>query len=210
MINLYIIDDHPLVASGIAKLVERKEGFRVIGISNDPVEGLNKVMILRPDIVFVDLEMPKMNGLDLAETLLKKDIKVKIVLLTMHFNQAVIRKATNLKLNGFIPKQAAEEEFEECLDTLESGHDYFSTNAQELLHSKALKIEKTGLNKTQLLTNREREILSMIVNGASTKEIADKLFIAVRTVETHRKAILTKLDVNNVAGMVRIAVKEGL
>lgn len=209
MKKVVVVDDHPLVAAGIAKLFEGLKGYVVIGVFNHPSEALQKIIPLRPDIVMVDLEMPIINGFELIELIRSKGLETKFVLLTIYLNQAVVKKAMEIRVDGYLPKQAKAYELKACLESIKEGNQYFSQKALEVMAKPAKKIEKTGLKKTQLLTNREREILQLIVNGDSTKRIAEKLFIAVRTVETHRKSILEKLEVNNVAGMVRIAVKEG-
>jgi DNA-binding NarL/FixJ family response regulator len=210
MKQIIIVDDHPLVASGIARLFEGHESLEVIGIYQDPYESLEKIKILQPDIVLVDLEMPVLNGLELIERIRKEGLNVKTIILTMHLNQSVIKKVMEMNVDGYLPKQADEYEFEACLQAVSQGNRYYSQKAMEILAATAQKIEKTGLQKTQKLTKREKEVLKQIVLGQSTKAIAEKLFIAVRTVETHRKAIMEKLEVNNVAGMVRIAMKEGV
>lgn len=128
----------------------------------------------------------------------------------MHLNQAVVRKVMDQKLDGYLPKNADEAEVKACLRTIQSGNNYYSAKAMQVLVSEAQELISTGLKKSQCLSKREREVLVMIAQGLATREIADQLFIAIRTVETHRKAILEKLGVNNVAGMVRIAVQEGL
>ncbi len=113
-------------------------------------------------------------------------------------------------VDGYLPKNADEFEFIQCVETVSKGRKYYSQKAMETLVNGAKEIEQTGLKKTQELTKRELEILKLVAEGFSTKEISEQLFIAVRTTETHRKALMTKLEVNNVAGLVRIAVQEGI
>lgn len=210
MKKIIIVDDHQLVATGIARLFDDHAHFKVIGIFEDPYEAFKKIKILLPDILLVDLEMPVINGLELVDMIRKEGLEMKTVLLTMHLNQSVIRKVMEMGIDGYLPKQAKEYEFEACLTAVSQGQRYYSQKAMEVLAKPAQKIEQTGLDKTQVLTKREREILKLIATGESSKSISEQLFIAVRTVETHRKSILEKLEVNNVAGMVRIAMKEGL
>ncbi|MEM6298047.1 MAG: response regulator transcription factor [Bacteroidota bacterium] len=210
MKKIIIVDDHLLVCQGIAQLVDRIPDFEVISTYTDPCEALQKIKILQPDLLLVDLEMPKLNGLELVERLRQEGTSIKVILLTMHFNQSVIKKAIDMKIDGYLPKQAEVKEFRACLDTVFNGDIYFSNKAREILAKPTQKIEKTGLKKTQSLTKREREILRLIAQGEPTKSIADQLNIAKSTVDSHRKAILEKLAVSNMAGMVRIAVQEGV
>ncbi|MEO9475493.1 MAG: response regulator transcription factor [Cyclobacteriaceae bacterium] len=208
--SIIIVDDHHLVAQGIARFYENDPDFEVVTIFEDPHEALGKIPMLKPDIVLTDLDMPGLNGLELVQKLSMLRPAIKFVLLTMHLNQEVIKKVLEMKLDGYLPKNADEEEFKLCLAQVSQGKTYYSQKAIAALSNQATELQKTGINKTQSLSARETEVLTLIAEGLSTREIAEKLFIAVRTVETHRKAILEKLGVNNVAGMVRIAVQEGL
>lgn len=208
--SIVMIDDHHLVAKGIARFFESDPHFEVISVMGDPKEAVEKIPILKPDIVLTDLDMPGLNGLELVQQLSDLRPVTKFILLTMHLNQEVIKKVLEMKLDGYLPKNADEDEFQLCLHQVSSGKTYYSQKAIAALSNQSVEIEKTGIKKTQNLSAREKEVLTLIAEGLSTREIADKLFIAIRTVETHRKAILEKLEVNNVAGMVRIAVQEGL
>jgi len=209
-LTITIVDDHNLVAQGISKFFESDSMYEVVGVYNDAQEAFKHLIITQPDIVLSDLDMPGMNGMELMGALKQQGLKSKMILLTMHLNHSVVKKAMDMKLDGYLPKNADESEFKLCMESILSGHSYFSQKALEALAYSGKELESAGLKKTQQLTEREREILVLVAEGLSTKEISEKLFIAVRTVETHRKAVLEKLDVKNVAGMVRIAVQEGL
>lgn len=208
--SIIIVDDHNLVAQGISNFYQNDSEFEVVSIINDPKEALEKIPILRPDILLTDLDMPGINGLELISKLSDLRPKIKMVLLTMHLNQEVIKKVLAMKLDGYLPKNADEDEFRLCLTMVSQGKSYYSQKAIEMLSNQSTTMVMTGIKKTQNLTSREKEILTLIAEGLPTRDIAEQLFIAVRTVETHRKSILEKLDVHNVAGMVRIAVQEGL
>ena len=208
--TIAIVDDHQLVAQGISRFFEAMEEVEVIGVYESPAEAIPRIKASKPDIILTDLDMPGMNGLEMVQQLRKEGLNSKFVLLTMHLNQSVVKKVMEMKLDGYLPKNADQNDFQMCIDAVLSGKTYYSQKAIEALVNNTKEIKNTGLKKTQALTEREREILTLIAEGLSTKEIAEKLFIAVRTVETHRKSIMEKLSVNNVAGMVRIAVQEGL
>ncbi|MFY0605704.1 MAG: response regulator transcription factor [Cyclobacteriaceae bacterium] len=208
--TLLIVDDHQLVGQGIAGFFEGDEAYEVIGVFQSAKEAMPRIEALLPDIVITDLDMPGLNGLEMAEEIRKGGISSKIILLTMHLNQSVVKKVMSQKIDGYLPKNADKSEVKTCVQAVKSGSTYYSPKAMELIISKADEIETTGLKKSQKLTEREREILILIAEGMSTREISDKLFIAIRTVETHRKSILEKLEVHNVASMVRIAVQDGL
>ncbi|MEL7146622.1 MAG: response regulator transcription factor, partial [Bacteroidota bacterium] len=203
--SIVIVDDHELVAAGIANFVKNDPAYELFSVFNDPEEALKKIPILKPDIVLTDLDMPVINGLELIQKL-RASIQPKFVLLTMHINQAVMKKVVDLDLDGYLPKNTDEFEFYQCLQTIVAGRKYYSQKAVATLNQKGKVLTtSSGIKLTQSLTERETEILRLIAEGESTKEIADRLFIAVRTVETHRKSIMEKLGVKNMAGMVRIA-----
>ena len=208
--SIVIVDDHELVAQGVSKFFADDPRFELKAIYTDPREALSKIPELKPDIVFTDLDMPGLNGLELMERLQIAYPGFKKVLLTMHLNQQVMKKVVAMKFDGYLPKNADEFEFIQCLDTIIKGRKYYSQRAMEMLNDTSVALQQTGVKKTQTLSEREREILTLVAEGFSTKEIAEKLNIAVRTVETHRKAVMEKLEVKNLAGMVRIAVQEGL
>jgi DNA-binding NarL/FixJ family response regulator len=208
--TLVIVDDHQMVAQGIASFFNNDEDFEVIGIFHSATEALPKIKLLLPNIILTDLDMPGINGLEFAQKIQKEKLPCKLVLLTMHLNQSVVKKVMKQKLDGYLPKNADKAEVKTCLHVVSSGGIYFSPKAMETLMSGSEEIDISGLKKSQNLSEREREILVLIAKGLSTREVADKLYIAIRTVETHRKSILEKLEVKNVAGMVRIAVQEGL
>ena len=207
--SIVIVDDHELVAAGIANFIKEDPAFELFSIFNSSTEALQKIPVLNPDIVLTDLDMPQLNGLELIQQL-RQSIQPKFVLLTMHINHAVMKKVVELELDGYLPKNTDEFEFFQCLQTIVAGRTYYSQKAVATLNQKSSRIMTTGIKLTQYLTERETQILKLIAAGDSTKEIADSLFIAVRTVETHRKSIMEKLGVKNMAGMVRIAVQEGL
>jgi len=208
--SIVIVDDHELVAQGISKFISDDSRFEFLGIFTNPLEALSKIPALKPDIVFTDLDMPGLNGLELIERLQMAYPGFKKVLLTMHLNQQVMKKVVAQEFDGYLPKNADEFEFIQCLENIIKGRKYYSQRAMEALNSASVSLMSTGLKKTQILSDREKEILTLVAEGFSTKEIAGQLNIAIRTVETHRKSIMEKLEVKNLAGMVRIAVQEGL
>ena len=208
--KVIIVDDHQLVASGLSKIFEEISGFQLIGTYDSSVEALKKICLLEPDLVITDLDMPQMNGFELIERCKQQSQVNKFILLTMHLDRNTIKKAMALKIQGYILKDSDTEEFVHCIKTVMNSLTYFTPKAMEALMDRAINIELKGYKKLDLLTTRELEILKLVVAGFSTKEISEQLFISVRTTETHRKAIMEKFEVNNIAGMVRTAMQEGL
>lgn len=209
MMNLVIVDDHQLVIDGFAKLLAERE-VNIIGKFTDPRRALQEIPSLEPDIVLSDLDMPYINGVELLQAVRELRPQQKFMILSMHLNQQVLKKIINLKVESYISKNAHPEELFQALEAVYNGRSYFSADITASLASKNNSIERQPSLLIRNLSKRETEVLSLIAEGESTKSIADILSISPGTVENHRSSIMTKLEVKNVAGMVRIAVQEGL
>lgn len=207
--NLVIVDDHQLVIDGFAKLLAERE-VNIIGKFTDPRRALQEIPSLEPDIVLSDLDMPYINGVELLQAVRELRPQQKFMILSMHLNQQVLKKIINLKVESYISKNAHPEELFQALEAVYNGRSYFSADITASLASKNNSIERQPSLLIRNLSKRETEVLSLIAEGESTKSIADILSISPGTVENHRSSIMTKLEVKNVAGMVRIAVQEGL
>ena len=208
--QIVIVDDHDLVAKGVSQFFSDHPRFEVISIMTNPLEALEKLPILKPKIVLMDLDMPKLNGLELMEKLKSSLSETHFVILTMHVDKNTVKKAMDLGAMGYVSKNADENEFIACVEKVAKGEQFYSQDAMQALLHNSSKIGKSNVAKLSALTARETQILKLVAEGLSNKEIGEQLFIAVRTVETHRKTIMEKLQVNKVAGLVRIAVQEGL
>lgn len=208
--QIIIVDDHELVAKGVSKFFDNHEIFEVASIINDPKEALQKLPILKPEIVLMDLDMPGMSGLELIGRLKKEMTATSFVILSMHLDKNTVSKALEIGAAGYVSKNSKEGEFVVCVETVAKGQNYYSQEALTALSQNSTSLSKTSFSKISSLTPREIEVLKLVADGLSNKEIAEELHIAVRTVETHRKTIMEKLEVNKVAGLVKIAVQEGL
>jgi len=208
--NIIIVDDHQLIIDGLVRMIAADDRFEVMATYNSPEEALKKVPLLQPDILMTDLEMPGINGLELIRRIKQKIPQQKVILLTMHLDKASVKNAMERDVNAYLLKNLDEREFLMALNKVRNGQRYFSYEVTDTLANKDIEIQPKEQLKTLGLTEREREILTLIAEGLSSKMIADDLSISLSTVETHRKALIKKLEVSNVAGLVRIAVQEGL
>lgn len=208
--TIIIVDDHQMIIDGFSRIIADEQDFEVISTYNDPKEALVKVPMLKPEILMVDLEMPGTTGLELVRQLKAKMPDLKTILLTMHLDQATVKKAMELGFNAYILKNLDELELKIALTKVRRGQKYYSAQVTEVLTSSSSEIVTNGGAKLAVLTSRETDVLKLIADACSTKEIADELSISISTVETHRKAIMKKLEVHNVAGLVRLAISEGL
>ncbi|MDZ7846943.1 MAG: response regulator transcription factor [Owenweeksia sp.] len=208
--KVILVDDHQLVLNGFKKILEDLK-CDVLATFTDPKQALSPIINTKPDVVFTDLDMPGMNGAELISQVREQSPEQKFILVTMHLNQQVVKKMLSLDVNAYLTKNAHLEELEQALQAVAGGRTYYTP---EVVQSLAFKGESMSFSQNPVLTpalsKREREVLQLIAMGESTKSIAEKLFLSTGTIESHRRAIMHKLNVSNVAGMVRIAVQEGL
>ncbi|QOI97445.1 MAG: response regulator transcription factor [Flammeovirgaceae bacterium] len=210
--TLYLVDDHQLVIDGIIALVEGSGEWKVIGYANSGEEALRKIPILKPDIILMDLEMPRMNGLQCTEKLLAHNPQAKVVILTFHQEKALVQKMVKMGVSGYIMKNAPRQEFLTGLQLVRQGGKFYSSQLTEsMLEVNPLAVRKeSNIKLLALLSQREREVLKLIAEGISSKSIAEKLNLSPATVETHRKNLLKKLNARNSAALIRMALTEGL
>lgn len=211
MINILLADDHQLIIDGITNLLKDEPIMKVVGHCNNGVEVLKSLSKLTVDVLLLDLDMPHMNGLQCAEEVQKKYPEVKIAILTMHEEKALIQKFIELGVHGYFLKTIPKDELIHAIKTIANGGDYFPSDVTKALLQKPVIIPDV-LQSPLLaeLTEREIEIIKLISQGLSTKEIGEALFISPRTADTHRTNIMRKLDLHNVAEIVRFAFQNKL
>jgi len=210
-IKILLADDHAILRDGLKVLLQTDKVFKILGEAGDGQEVVELVKKLLPDIVILDINMPKLNGIEAARAIRKFDKKVRILILTMHEQENYIVDAISSGINGYIFKMSDTEEFLFALKELAAGRDYFSDKVSKIvvkgIQSKAQKTD--DLDKVHI-TTREKEILKLLAKGLTSQEIAETLFISYFTVGQHRKNILEKLGLKNTAELVFYAVREGL
>lgn len=207
--RVLLVDDHALVRAGIRALIEGKAGIEVIAETGDGHEALRLIEELRPTLVLLDVTMPEINGFDVLEAITKQYPETRVIILTVHEGTEYALRAVRAGAAGFLPKSAASNELEEAIATVAQGGTYLSRKVSQRT---LLEYAKTGTQQDLLasLTGRQREILKLIAEGHSTKDIAHKLNISVKTVESHRSKLNERLGIYDVAGLVRFAIRIGL
>jgi DNA-binding NarL/FixJ family response regulator len=203
-IRLLLADDHPLIREGFKALLTKSEKFDIIGIAENGKELVELAGNLSPDIVLSDINMPVMNGLEAIEQISKLYPHIRTVILTMHEEREYIIKALRLGVQGYILKSIERFDLEKAIVAISEGGKYFSPIVTNIL---AESVVKPGTSTVAELTPREKEVLEWVAKGFSTKQVADKLGIGTRTVESHRVNMLKKMKVNNTAELVRKAVE---
>jgi DNA-binding NarL/FixJ family response regulator len=203
-IRLILADDHPLIREGFKSLLTKNERFELVGVAENGKELLELAEQLSPDIILTDINMPVMNGMEAIQQIEQRYPDIKCVILTMHEEREYIIKALKLGVQGYILKNIERFDLEKAIVNVFEGGKYFSPIVTNILAESVSKPEQTS---TAELTPREKEVLSLVAQGLSTKQVADKLGIGTRTVESHRVNMLKKMKVNNTAELVRKAVE---
>ncbi len=212
-IRIFIVDDHQLFIDGLKSLFATEEQFVVAGCANNGKEALQFLETTPVDVVLVDIEMPLMNGFDTASFIIKKHPGIKIIALTTHDEKSIIRKMVEVGASGYLLKNIDKSTLLEAINTVLDGRLYFSSEITVSLNSMTDPVEKLTANRDSALDQlsaREVEILVQIANGKSNTKIAEELFLSPKTIDTHRTNIMQKLNINNVVGLVRFALKNGL
>ena len=207
--RVLLADDHALVRAGIRALLGRIKEIEVVGEAADGREALRMIKELRPDIALLDITMPGLSSFEVLEESTRLFPDLRVIILTVHDAAEYAMKALRAGAAGFLPKSEAVNELREALETVLCGETYVSGEvARRTVLQQARKTEQSRL--LEKLTPRQREILTLVAEGSSTREIARALNISVKTVESHRSQIMERLDIHDVAGLVRCAIRMGL
>ena len=208
-IRVLIADDHALVRAGIRALVERIDDVVVVGEAGKGSEALELVRELSPDLILLDITMPDGNGFDVLDQVTKLYPEIRVIVLTVHEAGEYALRAVREGAAGYLPKSAASIELEQAIQTVIRGERYISPEtAQNTIFEVTNRATKRDLLAT--LSPRQREVLRLIAEGKTTKQIAQVLEISVKTVETHRAQLMERLGIHDVAGLVRYAIIVGL
>ena len=206
--KILIVDDHKIVREGLSSLIEENGGFDVVGQAANGRDAIKLAKQLNPDIVIMDIAMVEMNGIEATRQLTSLLPDIKILALSMHSDSRYVKQMLEAGALGYLLKENAFEEIVTALNSLLLGKMYVSPQASgNMLQNLAQgQVDNTG----SPLTAREKETLQLITEGNSTAEIADRLFISVKTVESHRKKIMDKLDMHSIAELTKYAIREGI
>lgn len=211
-ISVMLADDHTLLREGLKKLLEEDENISVVGEASDGREAIQKVESLNPDIVLMDIAMPNLNGIEALKQIKKKFPKIKILVLSMHKNDEYVLQSFKAGASGYIIKDSAATEVFEAIKIVGKGEPYLSSKISKIILEDLVKSPQQSeeVSFYETLTVREREIFQLLAEGKKNHEIGKKLFISVKTVETHRAHIFEKLHLSNLADLVKYAIKIGV
>ncbi|MGL1887107.1 MAG: response regulator transcription factor [Reichenbachiella sp.] len=210
-INILVVDDHSLVREGIISMLSIYDDFEIIGDAESGEEALKKIDENKPDVILLDINMPGgINGIETAKKVLETYSDIKIVILSMEVTQDHISEAIKTGVAGYLAKDTKKEVLAEAIRKVMEGEQYFGDKISQVIFKGFYKQSKGEqvANENKDLSKREVEVLRQIASGLSNREIADKLFISIRTVDAHRNHIMQKLNMKSTAQLVKYAIKE--
>ena len=211
IVRILIADDHKIILDGLRSLLEKNDSLRVIGQAADGLSAVHLAGELSPDLVIMDISLPGLNGIDATRRILEASPRVKIIALSMHKDGRYIAEALKSGAMGYLLKESAFDELIAAVGAVMKGQCYLSATIADLVIKDYIRhLEKTDSGIFSVLTPREREVLQSLSEGLSTKGIAARLEVSVKTVETHRAQIMAKLDIHSIAELTKYAIREGL
>ncbi len=210
MIKIILADDHTLLRAGIRSLLEKMPGTEVVGEAADGREALNLVKALQPNVVLMDIAMSGLNGLEATERMAREFPQVRVIILSMHANEEYVLQTLRAGAAGYLLKDAATAELELAIQAVTRGDTYLSPAISRRVIEEYLGRTNGQKNQFEQLTPRQREILQLIAEGRTTKEMAFTLNLSVKTIETHRAQLMGRLGIHDVPGLVRHAMRMGL
>lgn len=204
-IKIFIVDDHQMIIEGLKSLLKKEQNIELVGSANSAERCMQFFKVYTCDVILMDINLPDTNGIELCAIITKKYPLVKVIALST-FNQGTyVRKMIESGANGYLLKNADKHEILKAITTVMSGNNYLTIEAE-----KALRYENDQQNKLPKLTKRELEVLGLIANGLTNHQISEKLFISIDTVDSHRKNLHSKLNVNNTAMLIKFATSNNL
>ena len=210
--RVLVADDHTIVRQGLRAILEAEADIEVVGEAADGREAVRKGLLLQPDVVVMDLSMPRMNGLEATARIVKECPSIRVVALTMYSSEEYVCSLLKAGARGYLLKESVASDLVEAIRAVVGGgiylHPAISTEVVERFLKRPQRRTANGL--LEVLTPREREILQLIAEGSTNKEIAELLVLAVKTIENHRTRIMDKHDIHNVAGLTRYAIGRGI
>lgn len=209
-LRILVADDHEVARRGVRALLESHPGWEVCGEAADGREAVNLASRLKPDLILLDIGMPSLNGLDATRQILAADPDVRVLILTMHDSEQVVREVLAAGALGFLLKSDAGRDLLAAVEALQNRRTFFTTKVAQLVLEGYLHPGADSDNNRSVLTPREREVIQLLAEGKTTKEVATVLNLSVKTAETHRTNLMRKLDLHSVVDLTLYAVRNGI
>jgi DNA-binding NarL/FixJ family response regulator len=213
-IRIILVDDHLLVRTGIANLLNGEMGIEIVGEASDSGEFLSLIDKIQTDIAILDIAMPGMSGIELTRMITENYPSIRILILSMYTSEEFIFNAINAGAKGYLPKNTSRKELLEAIQAVARGEEYYAESISNVILKSYIKKAKSGpedsSNKENQLSKRELEVLRLFAEGFSNQEIADKLFISIRTVESHKNHIMQRLELKSSVDLVKFAIRNNM
>jgi DNA-binding NarL/FixJ family response regulator len=211
-LNVFIVEDHTLVRSGIRALLQAAPNLNVVGEASNGRDAVEMIQQLKPDLVLMDVAMSELNGIDAARQVHIALPSARIIMLSMHEDRQYVFESLKAGATGYVLKSAAFQDLIAAIDTVMSNRNYISPGLSDVVMNDYIRRAQGEEQATEVgrLSGREREVLQLIAEGKSSAEVGDLLHISVRTVDTHRHNIMTKLEIHSIAGLTKFAIRHGL
>ncbi len=211
-ISVFLADDHAVVRDGLRAMLEAQDDMAVIGEATNGRDAVRRVVQLRPDVVVMDIGMPELNGIEATQRICQRCPSVRVVILSMHSTAEYVRRALAAGARGYLLKESAGAEVVRAVRAVNGGGRYLSSRVPEELGDEARRPRDAANaeDPLSLLSPREREVLQLVVEGKTSAEIADLIFLSPKTVETYRSRLMTKLGVPDVVALVKFAIQNGV
>ena len=206
-IRILLVDDHRIVLDGLKALLDDMDGFDCVAMADNGQKALDLLKIFDIDVILMDIDMPVMNGMEATRAAKRSYPDIKVISLTQHGEKGMVKKVLECGSDGYLLKNIDQDELGMAIKKVFGGQNYFSSEVTMSLAGKTIEKSTSGIDVE--LTDREVEILKLIAEGFSSKEIGEQLFISPRTVDTHRTNLMNKLDLHNIAGLIRFALNQG-
>ncbi len=211
-IHILLADDHTILRAGLRMMLNAQPDFEVVGEAQDGRQAIQEAQKLQPDVILMDITMPDMNGIEATRQIKKLLPETKVLILTMHEHDEYVFQALRAGASGYMLKEAADTDLISALRVIQNGQFYLSPTAQSVMVGDYLQRVRTGEEKDSYssLTEREREILKLVAEGYTNNQIAERLIISPKTVDTHRTHVMDKLNLHSRAELVKYAMRRGL
>jgi DNA-binding NarL/FixJ family response regulator len=210
-IRILLADDHKITRQGLRSLIDENDDMEVLAEAENGRDAIELARKLNPDVIIMDVSMPDLNGVEATRQIIQDNHDVRVIALSMHSDTLFVSEMLKSGASGYLLKDCAFQELEQAIRTVTDGKAYLSPSisgvvVEDYLH----RLSKADMSTSEVLTDREREVLQLIAEGQSTKQVALKLHISAKTVETHRRQIMNKLDMHTVAELTKYAIRKGL
>ncbi len=210
-IKIIIADDHRIIHDSLNTLLDKQTDIEVVGVADNGRKAVELTQELKPDVVIMDISMPDLNGMEATRQIITQCPGVKIIALSMNTDKRYVKGMLKAGASGYLTKGCSFEELTDSIRIVAAGKKYLSPEISEIVIDESLVSSSVkGVSDSSELTMREREVLQLLAEGKKVKEIADTLFLSMKTVHVHRKHIMKKLDIHSIAELTKYAIKEGL